>query len=320
MFFSPRDDTFQVEVNRQTWFHEVKIDEQVVRRRRSDSNKYQVQLDPMSNMHNVILNHQNINSRLRYQRSSSINVLNPSTSPIKEFIAKNINTFITVHDPDTVLMIRNLKGRLVITLPNDKLNLKTSRFYMVFLSTGDRSKNETTGNLYFRQDQPHIDLFVFFSVFFSCFFLFLAMCVLLWKTKQGFDARRNRQQRAREMLHMASRPFAKVLVLIEHAVTPINISPNLRSRSRKITDRTPLLPSETGIPTSPIVVKDNLNIVPIAIEPMDDGVAAIGTVVFKLPGGANAPSQLCLGSTLTNQLTHCTTAGKLRRPPTSSHC
>lgn len=240
--------------------------------------------------------------------------------PVKEVIAKGINTFITVENPETVLMIRNLRGRLVITLPNDRLNLKTSRFYMVFLSTGDLMKNDTMGNLYFRQDQPHIDLFVFFSVFFSCFFLFLAMCVLLWKTKQGFDARRTRQQRAREMLHMASRPFAKVLVLIGHSASPLSISPNLRNRGRKTNDRTPLLPSETGVPVSPIVVRDSLNIVPIAVEPTDDGVAAIGTVVFQLPGGVQAPSQLCLGSTLTNQLSQNSTAGKLRRPPVYSHC
>lgn len=291
-----------------------------MRRKRSEQDSYHFQLDPMSGIHNVVLNHQ-INNRLRYQRSSNNKVINAGY-PVKEVKAKSINTFITVNDPDTVLIIRNLQGRLVITLPNDKLNLKTSRFYMVFLNTGDMIKNETFGNLYFRQDQPHIDLFVFFSVFFSCFFLFLAMCVLLWKTKQGFDARRTRQQRAREMLHMASRPFAKVLVLIGHSQTLINISPNLnmRNRTRKQTDRTPLLPSETSIPTSPVVVRDNLNIVPIAIEPTDDGVAAIGTVVFQLPGGVNAPSKLCLGSTLTNQLSSGTTAGKLRRPPTSSNC
>lgn len=322
VYFSPHDDTFQVNVNQKSGVHNVLLDPNSIfrglRHRRSD--EYEVKIDENSGVHTVILNEDNINNGLRYQRSAGINKVINADHPVKEMRAKNINTFITVNDPETVLMIRNLQGRLVITLPNDKLNLKTSRFYMVFLSMGDVLKNETTGNLYFRQDQPHIDLFVFFSVFFSCFFLFLAMCVLLWKSKQGFDARRTRQQRAREMLHMASRPFAKVLVLIDHAVMPINISPNLRIRPRKITDRTPLLPSETGIPTSPIVVRDSLNVVPIAIEPTDDGVAAIGTIVFQLPGGANAPSQFCLGSTLTNQLTQCTTAGKLRRPPTSSNC
>jgi hypothetical protein len=43
-----------------------------------------------------------------------------------------------------------------------------------------------------RQDQLHIDLFVFFSVFFSCFFLFLSVCVVMWKVKQAADLRRAR--------------------------------------------------------------------------------------------------------------------------------
>jgi hypothetical protein len=43
-----------------------------------------------------------------------------------------------------------------------------------------------------RQDQLHIDLFVFFSVFFSCFFLFLSVVVVIWKVKQTADMRRAR--------------------------------------------------------------------------------------------------------------------------------
>ena len=272
-------------------------------------------VDGRTGVHTVQLDNK-YSQKHRHRRSLG------NTSSLTEVTAKDINTFITVEKPDTVLIVRNVKWRLVITLPNDKLDLKTSRFYMVFVSQKGLPLGKTLGNMTFRQDQPHIDLFVFFSVFFSCFFLFLAMCVLLWKTKQGFDARRTRQQRAREMLHMASRPFAKALVYLGQMSTPYNISPELKNRARKVTDRTPLLPSETGIPMSPQVVRENnFRIVPIAIEPTDDGVAAIGTVVFQLPGGVNAPSQLCLGSTLAKgyQLTQ-TQPSKFRRPLNSSNC
>ncbi|WAR31429.1 MEGF8-like protein [Mya arenaria] len=286
VFFSPREDTFVVHTDRYT-------------------GKHVVDLDP---------------GYKTYTRRKRSEIVVTEQSYVREVEAKTLNTFITVHSPETILVIRNLRGRLVITLPNEKLNLKTSRFYMVFLSTGSSVRNETLGNIYFRQDQPHIDLFVFFSVFFSCFFLFLAMCVLVWKFKQGCDARRNRQQRAQEMLHMASRPFAKVLIHIDHPVTPFNISPSLRPRPpRKPTERTPFLASEPNIPLSQTVntSRDKFNIVPIATEPTEDGISAVGTIVFQLPGGNSAPSHLCLGSALITQVSHM---GKNRRLPVSSNC
>lgn len=278
IYFSSRDDTFLVNVDQSTGYHDVKLD---------PSYPSYVTLD---------------------RRRRDLHVFPAMQNVVREVEAKSINTFITVHNSDTVLVIRKLSGRLVITLPNEKLNLKTTRFYMVFCSKGGGIRNVTFGNLYFRQDQPHIDLFVFFSVFFSCFFLFLAMCVLLWKTKQGFDARRSRQQRAREMLHMASRPFAKVLVHIDHPATPYNISPNLQLTPRKVSDRTPLLTNGQLQRTNLVT---NFDVVPIATEPTEDGVAAVSTLVFQLPGGAFAPAQLCLGSTL---ISRSLGTGKNRRP------
>lgn len=307
VYFSPRDSTFTVDVDKITGIHTVKL----------DSDEHFISLDDQFQHQDSDMGHRARNIR---SVASNSTIIRDYTYVMHEKRASDLNTFITVSNPDTILLIRNVRYRLVITLPCDLLDLRTSRFYIIFLSTGDGSRNETYGSLYFRQDQPHIDLFVFFSVFFSCFFLFLAMCVLLWKTKQAFDARQSRQQRAREMLHMASRPFAKVLVLIEH-LSPFNISPNLNLlRSVKNTVRTPLLPSETSLPSSPIIVRHSFDIVPIAIEPTDDGVAGVVSVVFQLPGGAQAPSQLCLGSTLTKgyQLTHLT--GKQRRLPNSSQC
>ena len=139
--------------------------------------------------------------------------------------ASSLNTYITIEEKNTILVVRNVQFRLVITLPEKDHNLRVSRFYIIVQSRRDdnhrrrrgaeQQEAKTYGILYFRQDQPHIDLFVFFSVFFSCFFLFLALCVMLWKVKQAFDARRSRQLREREMECMASRPFAKVLVLVE---------------------------------------------------------------------------------------------------------
>lgn len=91
-------------------------------------------------------------------------------------------------------------------------SLDTNRFYLVLqaLDSEDSDKKVAYGIIFFRQDQLHIDLFVFFSVFFSCFFLFLAACVVAWKAKQAADVRRARRRHVVEMLHMAKRPFASV--------------------------------------------------------------------------------------------------------------
>lgn len=78
------------------------------------------------------------------------------------------------------------------------------------LDPPDSDKKTAYGIVFSRQDQLHIDLFVFFSVFFSCFFLFLAACVVAWKAKQAADVRRARRRHVVEMLHMAKRPFASV--------------------------------------------------------------------------------------------------------------
>lgn len=90
----------------------------------------------------------------------------------------------------TVLNYYFLVFRLIITLPHDKHDLAASKYYMALLAISLPVQAThivpvpTYGTVFFRQDQLHIDLFVFFSVFFSCFFLFLAVCVVGWKAKQ----------------------------------------------------------------------------------------------------------------------------------------
>jgi hypothetical protein len=195
---------------------------------------------------------------------------------------------------------------------------------------GGQNSNHTFGNLYFRQDQPHIDLFVFFSVFFSSFFLFLAVCVLLWKMKQAVDTQRSRQQRAKEMMHMASRPFSKVLVYIEPEPIIMSSTPILRRQKLpKLSHRNvPImgLPPVEILPpiihtltTKEIVPFD---VTPIAMEPIINGSAVIRTVVIQLPGGPHATSKLCLGSTLTTNYRAANNSLKsnTRRRPSTTAC
>ena len=113
-------------------------------------------------------------------------------------------------------MVREVRDRVVITFPHEVHSLKSSRFYIALRGVGTADRGgESQGLLFLRQDQAHIDLFVFFSVFFSCFFLFLSVCVLLWKVKQFLDFRREQRRHIQEMTKMASRPFAKLTVYLE---------------------------------------------------------------------------------------------------------
>jgi len=143
--------------------------------------------------------------------------------------------------------------------------LETTRFFLILQSADERQS--AYGVVFARQDQLHIDLFVFFSVFFSVFFLFLAACVVAWKAKQAADARHARRRHVVEMLHMAKRPFA--CATLDLNAKTLNGKKNAHHDVR-----------------------------PVAIEPTNDGVAAVATVFVSLPGGQNLPVKLALASSL----------------------
>ena len=321
MYFSNKEDTFQVHVDPRTGIHQLAMDPLYRQALHTSIDPHRPKRSTESDLNVeqfLLYQHSSADHReegkSRHARSSDSV---PKSYIIDEMVANDLNTFITINRPDTILFVRQVHFRLVLTLPRDVHHLRTSRFYIVLKSIGSYQNDSTYGNLYFRQDQPHIDLFVFFSVFFSCFFLFLAMCVMLWKMKQAFDTRRIRQVRAREMECMASRPFAKALVLIDFPlIAPVLVSK--RAKCTKLMRNLNQLESPHFVPPPS---DDNLNIVPIAVEPTDDGVAAVGTVVIQLPGGIYAPSKLCLGSTLTMRLNPpVTSKSAVRRRASASSC
>lgn len=196
--------------------------------------------------------------------------------------AEGLTTYITINKKNTFLHVKNICDRLIITLPKDKFDLISTRFYLALTASPQGQASEPSyGILFFRQDQLHIDLFVFFSVFFSCFFLFLAGCVVAWKAKQAADVRRARRRHVVEMLHMAKRPFAGIILHLDNDDCDESSSLFSQSPHRKKRNKSA-----------------NRELRPVAIEPTDDGIAAIATVFVRLPGGADAPVQLSLASSL----------------------
>lgn len=198
----------------------------------------------------------------------------------------SLATHITLKRGQSLLRVFNVKNRLVITLPQSIHELSKTRFYIVIRAVNHAVV--TTGLIYFRQDQLHIDLFVFFSVFFSCFFLFLAVCVVIWKAKQATDLRRARQRHVVEMLNMAQRPYSTVLL----------------DASRE------LAPSSGENENSPKIKVKNNNYVPVAIEMTSDNIAAVCTIFVRLPGQKRRP--VCLGSAL---ISHTKQNVFLNKPP-----
>ena len=215
LYFAPFDNVFTVTVDKVTGVHNVSIDT-AYRYQRHDSAS---ETDPESVQRRS-------RRQLNYNTSDADNSTTESSRPadnvyeLIERTASEFVTFVSVPHPDMFLIVRGVRNRLVIMLPNTAHHLKVSRFYVILAG----STGTSYGILYFRQDQPHIDLFVFFSVFFSCFFLFLAACVLLWKAKQVVDRQRSRHRRQIEMQDMASRPFASVLVHMLHTDTDRQLS------------------------------------------------------------------------------------------------
>lgn len=269
LFMSPQDDSFVVESNKSSGFHEIYLDHQY--KWTSDSEELEfiqpINFSPEKN---------------KYKNYSEEERLYMSPSPdcktktdgfhVKDYFARDLCTYITLMQCNTLMRVFGLKNRLVVTLPQSVHNLSGTRFFIVIRATGGQTASY--GLIFFRQDQLHIDLFVFFSVFFSCFFLFLAICVVAWKFKQAADMRRARRRHNIELIHMAQRPFS----VIDLYLGPDQITPSNRRRKSRST-------AQQHAHT-------------IAQEFCSDGHAAVATVFIRLPGKQRAPINISMGSTL----------------------
>lgn len=383
VFVSNSHDTFIVDVDRYTGIHTINIDrgeESATRLATPVADK-----DPPSS---PIKMYPNASSSLGGPVLSH-NPLQLQAKPpggdreIREERAEGLITYITVWKPLTVLIVRSVRDRVVITFPHEVHSLKSSRFYIALKGVGTKQRyGESQGLLFLRQDQAHIDLFVFFSVFFSCFFLFLSVCVLLWKVKQFLDFRREQRRHIQEMTKMASRPFAKLTIYLEPEEPQLVYLPSTgggvggstvtiahartsklggvvlgqRGRAGVVTykheqgsgptghhhhhlalagsgnsgQHLPLhylnthhyASTTSGTPGShhhhpstysgyqhfcrsdPFLSQlmgfsySSFKVGPITLEPTDDGMAGVATVLFQLPGGLLAPNRACLGSAL----------------------
>ncbi|XP_033100156.1 multiple epidermal growth factor-like domains protein 8 [Anneissia japonica] len=215
---------------------------------------------------------------------------NSNTYKYYEVTARGLNTFVTVETPKFIVVVFDVKNRLVITFPYMDHPLETGKFFVTLLGKISDYDNKTQGIMYFHQDQLHIDLFVFFSVFLACFFLVLAFCVIVWKAKSGLEQHRNQQERLIQMESMASRPFGKVMILLESGEDENEQVAMMREQQQ---------PKSEDDPPPPLTRREEYKFKPgvMTSEMTDDGMATVGTLLITLPG-KDLPTQACLVSAL----------------------
>lgn len=164
---------------------------------------------------------------------------------------------------------------------------------MVFIG---RNESGTKGLVFFRQDLSQIDLFVFFSVFFSAFFLVVSVSVFGWKIKQYHTRRRVIEVRELQLENMRSRPFATYSFL--HQMN----KPQPSCWRVKRDTAAVLLRDPSAVKQHQLRLRDLRErplLAPVSREPTEDGRASVTTVVFQLPGNECSDFQLLLGSALT---------------------
>lgn len=205
----------------------------------------------------------------------------------------NLNTFVSYNDHHRALIVRNVQKRLILTFPHPEHHLKETRFYLAFIG---QDKFGSKGLVYFRQDQSQIDLFVFFSVFFSAFFLVVSVSVFGWKIKQYHTRRRVIEVRELQLETMRSRPFATYSFLCQMKKP----EPSCWRVKRDIA--TVLLRDSSLVKDHHIRLRDVRErpvVAPVSQQVTGDGRACVTTVIFQLPGNECSDFQLLLGSAST---------------------
>uniref|UniRef100_A0A1I8JM77 Laminin EGF-like domain-containing protein n=1 Tax=Macrostomum lignano TaxID=282301 RepID=A0A1I8JM77_9PLAT len=116
---------------------------------------------------------------------------------VLEVSANPYLTYVSLPVSGSILIVRNATRRVLITIPCQSYEFSLNKFYLVV--QGVSTDVNVSGIVFFRQDQNHINLLVFFSMFFSCFFLLFGLVVLAWKARQAHSRRDGERDEAVEL-------------------------------------------------------------------------------------------------------------------------
>ena len=301
---------FLVQNNQSSFLHNVRLDQT-----QFDHVIYKDFSQQPESLEEVLENYPNIARLLSPKHALRWNHNKDRVFSLRVRQAEGLSTFLSLDSPQEVLLVRNVQNRLIISIPEISHDLRSSKFYLlIYGGLGGNNSEKIVGNLFFRQDQLHIDLFVFFSVFFSCFFLFLSFCVVAWKFKISVDIRSARRRQAAEMTIMARRPFAQQLVMIDRSEDPNTrfcsvqgtrtcpTSPAThRKKGRKLWLGRQTVASEQQAGSVhelllPQQSADSFSLSAISVETTADNLAAVTSLLIQMPGDQR---RLQVGSVLT---------------------
>ncbi|KAG7216925.1 hypothetical protein INR49_001579, partial [Caranx melampygus] len=336
VYVSNSPDTFIVDVDRYTGIHTIKIEEESVVSRTPTG----VDKDSPPSPIKVFAN---ASSSLGGPGLSQ-NPLQLQAKPpggdreIREERAEGLITYITVWKPQTVLIVRAVRDRVVITFPHEVHSLKSSRFYIALRGVGTVKQF-----LDFRREQRrHIqEMTKMASRPFAKLTIYLEpeepQLIYLPSAGGGMGGstvslahartsklggvvvgQRGRAGAVSYKHDPGSGPTAHhhhhltlggggnsgqhlpLHYLNTHhyasttAGTPASHHhhPSTYSGYQHFCRSDPFLSQLMGFSYS------SFKVGPITLEPTDDGMAGVATVLFQLPGGVLAPNRACLGSAL----------------------
>lgn len=190
-------------------------------------------------------------------------------------VSSTLNSFIQYSANPPVLWLQNLTNRATIIASTSDFDLQKTQFYLIVQS----KSSKTIGNVVYIQDQARFELFIFLTVFCSCFVLFISLFVLFWQMKLSRGNNRARDNETIEIQQLSNRPFSRFSLFFECICG--DEKDNEDDREEK--DNGSL---------------QNQKCTPCCLQFLRDGRSAVGTVLIRLPGGKRAPAQLCLASAL----------------------
>ncbi|EDQ89881.1 uncharacterized protein MONBRDRAFT_24778 [Monosiga brevicollis MX1] len=181
-----------------------------------------------------------------------------------------------------------VRDRHTFILGSKQHDFQQERFYVFVINPETASAIDV--QFFYVQPVVSINLFVFFSVFFSAFYLFLAALVIVAYFKRRVDERRVQQQEQVQMEELANRPMAAVSLLLEP----------------------PVVSGTAAIRVVEAISRKKLLCGPIAIQPLRShgGKDRITTYLVELPSDSHHRS-LVLG--VTRDSTEPPAAGGKRR-------
>lgn len=191
-----------------------------------------------------------------------------------------------------------------------------SDYRAIHLSTGSPVlDSKTIGFIIIYQSRMNIDLFVFFSVFFSSFFLFLSVGICFWKVKFAYEIHRRRRNIKHEYHKRMARPFSRIQLLVR----PSTVLSDPEEKTEQVCvfidsiDRlieidfsfklmNPLIPGSVDIPLLLPTTRTDTDYSShvVAVEPLRDENTCYTTLLFHLPGDLSTQYRLCAGTTLTH--------------------